>query len=233
MPGSLIYKGPSRIDGQPIVVVATWASRNIKTGDMLQTYILREDIDPLTANKLGEDYSICGSCTLRGTPTLDTTKKQAEHRACYVTLVHGPLIVWKQLQRGRYPDHTKKHERAAVGKDKMVRIGTYGDGAAAPDAVWEDLLAQAKGHTAYTHNGGNPQRFMVSADSLADARIAWASGYRTFRIVTDVSHLVRGQEIVCPSDKGVQCVDCGLCSGSATKAKSIAIKVHGFGAKYF
>jgi hypothetical protein len=58
MPGAIIYRGPSQLDGQPIVIVAVWSSSkkaNRKTGNVVQTYILREDIDPVTASKLGED----------------------------------------------------------------------------------------------------------------------------------------------------------------------------------
>jgi len=233
MPGAVIHRGPSLIDGQPIVVIAIWFSKNRKTGDMLQTYILREDIDPLTANKFGEDYSICGDCNLRGTPTLDPDKKQAERRTCYVVLGQGPTVVWKGLQRGIYEDCTTPAQRRALGQGRMVRIGTYGDGAAAPEFVWSDLIQDAQGHTAYSHNRGNPDLYMQSADTLPQAQAAWASGYRTFRVVADVSHLVRSQEILCPSDRGVQCVDCGLCAGSSIKAKSIAIVVHGNGAKHF
>lgn len=233
MPGSVIYRGPSRIDGQPIVVVAVHATGNPnrKTGDMLQTYILRSDIDPLTANKYGEDYSICGDCTLRGTPTFDPDKKQAEQRPCYVVLGQGPMMVWKALQAGKYPDAS--HNRRAIGKGRMVRIGTYGDGAAAPDIIWDELLADAVGHTAYSHNGGKPQRYMVSADSLAQAQTAWQSKYRTFRVVKSTDEIVKGTEVECPSARGVQCVDCGLCAGSAVSARSIAIVVHGSGAKHF
>ena len=233
MPGAVIHRAPSLIDGEPIVVVAVWGSKNSKTGDMLQTYILREDIDPLTASKLGEDFSICGNCAFKGTPTLDPDKKQAEERTCYVVLGQGPLVVWKGLLRGIYPERTKPHERRAIGKGRMVRIGTYGDGAAVEFEVWRDLIQDAQGHTAYSHNGGDPEFYMQSADSLADARSAWASGYRTFRVVADASHLVRSHEILCPSDRGVQCVDCRLCGGSSKQAKSIAIVVHGNGAKHF
>jgi hypothetical protein len=74
---------------------------------------------------------------------------------------------------------------------------------------------------------------MISADSLEDAKQAWASKYRTFRIVRSTDEIVKGKEIECPAERGVQCVDCRLCSGSATHAKSIAITVHGTGAKYF
>jgi hypothetical protein len=212
--------------------VAIWASTNRKTGDMLQTYIMRSDIDPLTANKYGEDYSICGNCALRGTPTLDPTKKQAEDRPCYVVLGQGPTVVWNGLQRGIYPDYTNRQQRRALGRGRMVRIGTYGDGAAAPRFVWDDLLFEAEGHNAYSHNGGDPRIYMQSADTLPQAQAAWSSGFRTFRVVHDTSHL-QPNEILCPSSRGVQCVDCRLCGGTQVKAKSIAIVVHGNGAKHF
>jgi hypothetical protein len=232
MPGAVIHRGPSQLDGAPIVVVAVWASTNRKTGDMLQTYIMRSDIDPLTANKYGEDYSICGNCALRGTPTLDPTKKQAEDRPCYVVLGQGPTVVWNGLQRGIYPDYTNRQQRRALGRGRMVRIGTYGDGAAAPRFVWDDLLFEAEGHNAYSHNGGDPRIYMQSADTLPQAQAAWSSGFRTFRVVHDTTHL-QPNEILCPSSRGVQCVDCRLCGGSQVKAKSIAIVVHGNGAKHF
>jgi hypothetical protein len=219
MPGALIYKGPSRIDGAPIIVVAVWDSSNRKTGNMLQTYILREDIDPRDANKYGEDYSICGTCDLKGDPTFDPDAKLATGRKCYVVIGQGPVIVFKTYKNGGYPDYTNTADRRMIGAGRMVRIGTYGDGAAAPDGVWDDLLFGAAGHTAYSHNGGDPARYMVSADSLGRAE--------------DRHEIIKGQEIECPSDRGVKCSDCGLCAGTSVQAKSIAIVVHGGGAKYF
>jgi hypothetical protein len=115
----------------------------------------------------------------------------------------------------------------------LVRIGTYGDGAAVPSYVWDELLADARGHTAYTHNGGDASRYMVSADSLDEARVAWSQGARTFRVIRDVGEIVQRQEIECPSERGVQCADCRLCGGTAVQGKSIAIVAHGNGAKYF
>ena len=44
----IIYNA-SLIDGKPIVVIATYSNRNTKTGAMVQTYILRSDIDPRDA----------------------------------------------------------------------------------------------------------------------------------------------------------------------------------------
>ena len=66
MAGFVFYRGKSPIDGAPIVAIATLESKNGKTGDMVQTWILREDISPLMAIKTGADRSICGNCVHRG-----------------------------------------------------------------------------------------------------------------------------------------------------------------------
>jgi hypothetical protein len=233
MPGAIIYRGPSQLDGAPIVAIAVWSSKNRKTGGMLQTYVLRSDIDPLLASKTGQDASICGACQHRGVPTDDPQRKQAAQRSCYVVLGQGPLQVYKAFIAGKYSDANNRAARAYLGQGRAVRIGTYGDGAAVPEDVWDDLLLHADTHTAYTHNGGHPGRYMISADTIHDAKAAWASKYRTFRIVRSTDEIVKGKEIECPSAKGVQCIDCRLCGGSAIQAKSIAIVVHGNGAVYF
>ena len=63
--GFVMYQGPSVLDGQPIVVVATMSTSNIKTGQMIQTWILRDNINPVEASKAGDDSSICGNCPHR------------------------------------------------------------------------------------------------------------------------------------------------------------------------
>ncbi len=45
--GLVLFDGPSQLDGQPIVAIATGVSRpltNAKTVDMIQTWILRSDV---------------------------------------------------------------------------------------------------------------------------------------------------------------------------------------------
>ena len=67
--GLVLYNGPSSLDGELIVVIATGFRRstaNPKTGDMIQTWILRSDVAPFSAIHSGGDESICGSCPLRG-----------------------------------------------------------------------------------------------------------------------------------------------------------------------
>lgn len=233
MPGAILYQGPSLFDGKPIVVIGIWSSKNGKTGDLLQTYILRSDIDPRDANKYGEDESICGQCRHRGTPTFNPLKKLAKKRTCYVNMGQGVLIVFEAFIAGKYPVASPR----TVGRKRKVRIGTYGDGAAAPRYVWDELLSEADGHTAYSHNDGDPAIYMVSADTLQQAQQAWASKHRTFRVVRDVSEIDRTHEALCPASKEAgykaTCETCMLCGGTSVKAKSIAIPVHGSGAVHF
>jgi hypothetical protein len=238
MPGALLYEGPSLIDAQPIFVAAIWSSKNRKTGALLQTYIMRSDINPLDASKFGEDFSICGDCKHRGTPTLDPERKVAERRSCYVNLGQGPLIVWRQYEKRAY----RHADPAELGAHQRVRLGTYGDPAVVPSRVWEQLLSRAKGWTGYTHQrftpGADfkPWMTMVSADSRSDASSAWSRGYRTFRIVANTSELVKGKEVLCPASAEAghktTCEKCMLCAGSQQAARSIAIVAHGAGKGY-
>jgi len=232
---AIIYEGPSLIDGAPIVAIATVGSSNSKTGDMVQTWIIRTDVAPIDANRTGLDFAICGNCPHKG--VVIEGAKMAQNRTCYVNIGQAPTSVYKAYKRGAYRTATTPAALAAIGAGRMVRIGSYGDGAAVPADVWEGLKADAKGHTAYSHQfdtaaAPSPSIYMHSADTLADAQNAWSAGRRTFRIVADVAEIVKGSEIECPSDRGVQCADCGLCDGSK-RAKSVAIVVHGTGAKHF
>jgi len=183
------------------------------------------DIHPIEASRTGADVSICGDCPHRGIPNPNKTKGWAEKRGCYVNLAHGPASVWQAYRRGSY-DVVQGHKAiAALGMGQMVRLGTYGDPSAVPGFIWDSLLSQCEGWTAYTHGKVNPdpERIMTSADSLAQAQNAWDRGERTFRVVKSVSDLVKGQEVLCPAT----CQACKLCAGASVKGKSIAIPAHG------
>jgi hypothetical protein len=237
----IIYQGPSLIDGAPIVAIALFSKRNAKTGGVVQTYILRADIDPRKASKTGADISICGDCPMRGTPTKKRSAKQAAKRKCYVLLGQGPLIVWNAFKRGVYADASAA--RVELGRGRVVRVGTYGDGAAVPFHVWEQLTRESSGHTAYSHQATKPGAefnqsfYMRSVESESEAREAWRAGQRTFRVVRNVADIVKGAEILCPASKEAgkrtTCADCKLCAGAAIAAKSIAIPAHGAGGRNF
>lgn len=236
---SVIYSGPSLIDGSPIVCIAIVSSGNIKTGNMVQTHIIRSDISPMDASKSGLDYAICGDCQHRGQATNDPTKKQAVNRTCYVTLFQGPTVVYKTFKRGAYP-LASLDDVKAIGRGQMVRLGSYGDPSAVPKSVWDALLSDSIGHTGYTHQhnaSADYSRLMYSADNQGEAIKAHTEGKRTFRVIPVVTWQSMGKasmlsnEILCPASieagNKATCIDCGLCKGSSVKAKSIAIVAHG------
>ena len=240
----IIYEGPSLLDGQQIVVIATGMkakSSNGKTGGMIQTWILLRDIDPREANKSGADYGICGDCPHRGKATTALDKVLAVERTCYVLIFQSPLNVWKTFHRGGYDRAVDSKAIASVGADRKVRLGSYGDPAAVPAYVWEALLSKSAGRTGYSHQSGLANAdfvadiMMISADHLAMAQAAWANGHRTFRVIDSMDDM-DANEVLCPASKEAgertNCENCGLCAGSSIKAKSIAIVAHGNGAKY-
>ena len=234
---AIIYEGPSEIDGSPIVVITTAQSRNGKTGGMDQTWILRADIDPITANRTGEDFAICGDCVLRGTPSAKQTG-YAIGRGCYVNLIYAPNGVFKTYINGGYPT-VSPDQLTKYGKGRKIRVGAYGDPMAVPGWVWDKYLAASADHTGYTHQlpkaskklrGSFAKFCMASADTLEQAQDFWAEGFRTFRTIASPSDLVFG-EILCPATeeagKKTNCEKCGLCKGSSIQAKNIAAVVHG------
>ena len=240
----IIYEGPSLLDGQQIVVIATGIkskSSNGKTGSMIQTWILLRDMDPREANKTGADYAICGECPHRGKATTALDKVLAVERTCYVILFQAPLNVWKTYHRGSYDRAADSEAIASVGADRKVRLGSYGDPAAVPAYVWKALLSKSAGRTGYSHQSGLDNAdfvadiMMVSADNMAMAQAAWAKGQRTFRVI-DSLDAITNDEVLCPASeeagRRTNCENCGLCAGSSIKAKSIAIVAHGNGAKY-
>jgi hypothetical protein len=241
--GYIVYKGPSILDGAPIVMLLTTRTNNRKTGDMVQTWIIRDDMSPLDASKKKLDSSICGNCP----------HKWSVGGACYVNLGQAPTAIYKAYKRGAYMDLTDPAatplRNQTLGKilhNRKVRLGAYGDPAAVPVQVLRDLVTFASGHTGYTHQMRHKnfdpevlQYCMASTETLKTSTNLWADKARTFRIVRDISDLMPG-EIECLADaKGMSCTDCMLCGGktntdSNTKPRpNIAIVVHGSRASKF
>jgi hypothetical protein len=218
------------------------ASSNTKTGAMLQTWIIRSDMTPISANRLGLDHAICGRCPLRGLANLVRDTGLADGRACYVNL-RCVQSIFRAFQRGSYPDATTPQQISAIGSRRVVRLGAYGDQSAVPGDVARYLLSDAESWTAYSHQSANPNSsfdpklYMVSADSLREAQSFWSAGARTFRVVASVDQIDKSHEILCPASEEAgfrtQCIRCKLCKGASINAKSIAIPVHGSGARNF
>jgi hypothetical protein len=255
--GAILWQGASLIDGQPIVVIAVGlsnASSNRKTGAMLQTYILRADVDPNEAVRMGADASICGDCPHRGhLARLESGALRNAGRTCYVNVGQGPLSVWRAFKRGAYPAAIeyaglyfarRENGDACIGKGRTVRLGTYGDPAAVPAHVWERLVKHAAGRTGYTHqwrnvNGRMPWAHiqalrglcMASVDSEADAKEAQSLGWRTFRVAMPGDLARLPVEAICPASaeagKKLTCAQCLACNGANGRRGSIVIQAHG------
>lgn len=238
--GWIIYEGPSLIDGGPIVAILTIPGEptkaNRKTGAMAQIWIMRSDMDPVTANRIGADTSICGACPLKGIARPDADRGQAEGRGCYVVLIQRPLALYRALIEGRL-DRIDPERAAEMVEGWAVRVGAYGDGAAVPGDLFERILARARTHTDYTHQldsagDARPARSMISVETLEAARSAWARGFRTFRTMLEAEQIDPAREILCPATlEGGQrttCEECGLCAGLRSRSpKSIAAVIHG------
>ena len=250
----IIYQGKSQLDHETnIICIATDKSSNQKTGSMVQTWILNADLDPISANRWGNDRGICGDCIHRGhEKSLFDFRGTAAQRSCYVRLLLGPQSIYRTYLADGYKT-ARLDKLNRLGRGRIIRIGSYGDPAAVPADIWRDLLSECAGWTGYSHqllsadkNSLNNQFLeysdfcMLSADTIEQARLAWSHGLRTYRTVESIEEIDKQNEILCPASKEAgavtTCAKCKLCSGSkgkAQKARSVAIVVHGAGKKHF
>jgi hypothetical protein len=233
----VVYDGPSVIDGKPIIVVLTGldqSSANGKTGDLVQSFIIRSDVEPHTALKTGDDASVCGMCPHR--PMLARATGDVP---CYVKVHESVLSVYRAYRRGSYPRATSVDQVRAVLRGRKLRLGTYGDPAAAPVELWALLVSLSAGHVGYTHQwqsvGFDARAWsplvMASADTAAEAAQAQSMGMRYFRVSIGVDR--QPLEVTCPAsiEGGLkaQCSDCMLCAGTSKAARSIVIADHAAG----
>jgi len=236
--GYIVYEGPSLLDGSPIVVIINKikaASKNAKTGALVQSFIIRSDVNPVIALKTGDDAAICGHCIHR--PSLAAYTGAPP---CYVNVGRSVASVYKAYKRGSYTKASPA-EVALYLTGLKLRIGTYGDGAAAPIDVWQQLTQFTAGHVGYSHQWLNPsfdhaqwaKLVMASADTIDEAAQANLYGMRVFRVSVGVDK--QQGEVSCPasaeSGKKTTCDNCMLCAGTTKAAKDIVIADHALGHK--
>ena len=232
----VLWEGPSRLDGKPLVALAAGlksSSTNTKTGGMVQTYIMRSDVDPWSALATGDDVSICGPCKHRPQRTEGVVDRRK--RSCYVTVARAPKRIYQAYKNDRY----SRCWDAEMFAGRKVRIGAYGDPEMVPASIWASVLSLAAGWTGYTHQwrnrrlGGESLKYcQISADSAADAIAAHENGYGSFRVLAD-GELPLDFEERCPASaemgKVTTCEECMKCDGSG---HNIVIDVHGAGKKH-
>jgi len=234
------WEGPSSIDGSPIAVIVTGVSRpsaNVKTGPMLQVWILRQDVHPWEAVKTGQDSAICGECPMRGTGN-------GELRACYVRVETGPSAVWRKYTQGGYPLLPElQYMHKVAGRD--VRIGAYGDPTAAPYEVIHSLVRYSRMWTGYSHRWAEVDQqwsrlLMASVESDEQAQRALGMGWRPFLALPEGRDVPDGA-FLCPAereDRLVQCAQCGACAGSKDGTRALSavypyVPMHGSGRKNY
>jgi len=226
--GFTLYHGPSVLDpSRTIAAILTLKTSNRKTGNMAQVWIIDAGaLDPVELSKAKLDSSICGNCP----------HKQSAGGACYVNIGQAPLAVYRAFKRGRYEPFVPS-EHGSMLATRRTRLGAYGDPAAVPFAILEQITKLSLAHTGYTHQAAHAafdsrytQICMVSADTPAQA-IKWqAKGAHTFRVALAGDSLA-ANEVECLADsKGLTCNECGLCDGSKG---NVAITVHGSRSKRF
>ena len=236
--GYIAYEGPSEIDGRPIVVIVNklTGSDNVKTGaDLVQTFIIRSDVNPVDALKTGDDVSICGQCAHR--PLLASETGDAP---CYVNVGRSVRSVFEAYKRGRYVHATHGALRRILAGRK-IRLGTYGDPAAAPVRMWQEITADAAGIVGYSHQWQSigfdhaawAPLVMASADSIDEAAQANLFGMRVFRVSVGVDR--QAGEVTCPASaeggKKATCDSCMLCGGTSKQARDVVIADHALGHK--
>lgn len=213
-----VWRGPSALDGvTDIVLLLTGASQNSKTGGQLQTWIMRSDMPPNEALKAGLDGAICGDCTHRS-------------GSCYVLTAQGPRSAWESWHRD--PKPVPENYTAFAN----VRLGAYGEIPAIPFEVVEEFMEPVSNFTGFTHawrycDQRYRQYLMASVESIDEAQIAHAMGWRTYRTMLKGELRIAGESL-CPGSeeagKKLTCSQCGFCNGNATNLRgNVAINVHG------
>ena len=236
MENFVFYRGPSELDGSPIIGVAIVKSRNIKTGDMVQTWILPDGgMLPTDAMRDGADAGCCGDCPLRGEFDGDGNRIKGS-RICYV----HPQGINTTYAHNAHRDVVTPEEYAdkirTIGKP--IRLGAFGEPPAIPFDVWEPMLYMLQdtglGWTGYTHQWRRSefecwQDYLMASIQDVDEILEnhpTPNRWRWFRANTDGP--VKGSEILCPNtaNKDVKCTDCLLCVGNSKTAKSIYNPIH-------
>lgn len=220
--GAVLYEGPSKIDKEPIIVIMTYTSSNEKTGDIPQVWLLPRGIHPHQARVEGHDTRVCGGCIFAG------------NRGCYLNWFELKSIQ-DSYTRGNYGDWDHAAWWMRRNAPSVIRIGAYGDPAAAPIEVWERLAALPSGKPGpsgeapaatligYTQLWRSPlarglERYaMASTKSPLERSEAKRRGWRSFRVALPEDAVCAQAQVRCPATESDEdtCKGCRLCSGGA------------------
>ena len=204
------------------------SSKNEKTGNMLQTWILERDIDPVTSVKTGSDSkTVCKGCIF------------ASGNGCYVTVFQAPLSIWRAYKNGSYDNYSKlspikQRKYLSKIKGRSIRLGAYGNPSLIPKRWITKLVKLSKNHTGYFHNWRElsakdrsfyGQYLMASCETESSFKLATSYGLRSF--IASGTKPQHENILTClNTTHNMSCSRCGLCNGGNNR-NSIWIEVHG------
>jgi len=221
----IIYESPE------LVCIATAASDNAKTGPMVQLWIMARNVHPVESRRTGHDATLqCAGCP------------HASNQGCYVSPL-ALMAIYRTYKAGNY-----KHLRLgspewdSFFRGASVRFGAYGNPSHLPLEMIENIASLSVSHTGYFHDWNIMPvelaraygRFFMASCEPHNVSYAQNLGLRTFTVVSEVPE-DKALGIECLADKsGLQCIDCGLCDGTARSASrsrslpSVWIRAHGY-----
>lgn len=213
------------------VAIVTTDSDNLKTGNMLQIWIMARNVHPVESRRTGHDSTLqCAGCPYAG------------NQGCYVSPL--PLMaLWRAYKAGSY-SHLQmgSTEWDSFFRGASVRFGAYGNPSILPLEMVESIANLSLSYTGYFHDWNimpvslakSYGRFLMASCEPHNVLFAQNLGLRTFTVVSEVPES-KALGIECLADKsGLQCIDCGLCDGtarSATRSRSLPsvwIRAHGY-----
>lgn len=221
--------------GHECVVNVQSGSKNSKTGDGVQIFILPKSWIINGKQEMSNDAASC----------MDCIHSKSKNSSCYVRkgfaeygLKSKVNSLHKMYVSGNI-DYKEVAELPVIEakklKGKFVRFGAYGEPVLLGHTVTEQIAGLAANFTGYTHQWHIPQYewskeyFMASVETDALMEKANNKGFRTFRVRTKKDAISKS-EIACPASKEagrkVTCNNCLLCKGSSSKAKNITIIKH-------
>ena len=228
------YKTTNNL-GQDVLIQFQYGSTNSKTGNGVQIWILPYRWITEGKSAMDDDEASC----------MDCPHSKRANRTCYVRKGNAEMglkskvaSMHKAFNEGRLEilplSDIITHELEAC-RGLFVRFGAYGEPILLGEANVRAITEVASSFTGYTHQWRMPmyqwasKYFMSSADTEGLMTVAHDLGWRTFRVLLKGDEKTSA-EVTCPASveggRKVTCNVCGLCKGTQSKAKSIAIIKH-------
>lgn len=221
-----VYQSKNAL-GQDVLIEIQHTSSNSKTGNAVQVWIIPKDW--VTSESMSDDSASCMDCihSKRASGTCYVRKGMAEM---------GLKSKVRSLRKGcEILPLSKIRQEIPALRGKFIRFGAFGEPVLLGHDIVRDMCSVSSGWTGYTHQWHMPryqwasEYFMASADNIQLSKKAESKGWRTFMTLEKSENKVEGMAL-CPASKEAgrkaTCVECKLCKGNSSKAKSIQIYKH-------